>query len=170
MIEQPNEEDGRFVITGEELFVIAAALKPDDEQAVNAIWSARSRPVCTPPKMHTKQCRSCIFDGRRECIQHGYPEECISPSCDFKIGKFAVIAPIEAQLHNREHDAAIRKDEREKFAKGLLTFVETGEISLPDEENEESNEYVFSGELRAKIESLRNPGQERRNDRGKAAY
>jgi len=30
MIEQPNEEDGRFVITGEELFVIAAALKPDD--------------------------------------------------------------------------------------------------------------------------------------------
>ena len=65
----------------------------------------------------TEQCKSCIFDGRRECIQHGYPEDCIPPSCDFKIGKLAVIAPIEAQLHNREHDAAIAQAARENVLK-----------------------------------------------------
>jgi hypothetical protein len=63
---------------------------------------------------HTKQCETCIFWGKRECIEHGYPESCIPLSCEYKIGKFAVIAPIEAQMHNKEHDAAIRKKERER--------------------------------------------------------
>ena len=71
----------------------------------------------------TEQCKSCIFDGRRECTQHGYPEDCIPPSCDFKIGKLAVIAPIEAQLHNREHDAAIAQTTREEVLNEIKTWM-----------------------------------------------
>lgn len=65
------------------------------------------------------QCKTCIFDGRRECIDHGYPDDCIKPSCEFKIGVLAVIDPIEAQMRNRVHDTAIaqaaREDERRKW-------------------------------------------------------
>lgn len=50
----------------------------------------------------TTQCNSCMFDGKRECMYHGYPEETIPCSCEYKIGTYAVIAPIEAQLHNKE--------------------------------------------------------------------
>lgn len=60
------------------------------------------------------QCNTCMFDGKRECMYHGYPDETIPVSCAYKIGAFAVIGPIEAQMHNKQHDAAIRKDEREK--------------------------------------------------------
>ena len=56
------------------------------------------------------QCNTCMFDGKRECMYHGYPDETIPSSCEYKIGKYAVIAPIEAQLHNREHNAAIRNE------------------------------------------------------------
>ena len=65
------------------------------------------------------QCKTCIFDGRRECIEHGYPDDCIKQSCEFKIGILAVIDPIEAQMRNREHDRAIeqaaREDEQRKW-------------------------------------------------------
>ena len=72
------------------------------------------------------QCKTCIFDGRRECIEHGYPDDCIKQSCEFKIGILAVIDPIEAQMRNREHDRAIeqaaRDDERKRYACNLETI------------------------------------------------
>lgn len=69
------------------------------------------------------QCNTCIFDGKRECRYHGYPDEIIPQSCEYKIGKYAVIAPIEAQLHNQQHDTAIRKDERETVLGFLRDFI-----------------------------------------------
>ena len=65
------------------------------------------------------QCNNCIFDGKRECVYHGYPNEIIPHSCEYKIGTFAVIAPLEAQLHNQERDIRIKSIVEKKLLDAL---------------------------------------------------
>ena len=39
-----------------------------------------------PEQSNLIQCETCHLKGLRECIHHGYPEECIPQNCDYKIG------------------------------------------------------------------------------------
>ena len=50
-----------------------------------------SRP-CTPAPDRTNQCKTCRFEGSRKCMSHGYPENEIPKSCQYKIGKSAFMA------------------------------------------------------------------------------
>jgi hypothetical protein len=38
----------------------------------------------------TKQCETCIRNGLRDCMYHGYPYDTIPVSCEYKIGVAAV--------------------------------------------------------------------------------
>ena len=35
---------------------------------------------------HTTQCKTCKFKDKRACMYHGYPNETMPPSCEYKIG------------------------------------------------------------------------------------
>lgn len=39
---------------------------------------------------NTTQCKTCIRDGLRDCMYHGYPPEFIPASCSYKIGTDAI--------------------------------------------------------------------------------
>jgi hypothetical protein len=97
----------------------------NQEGCKECLQDTRTRPHTPAPE----QCETCIFDGRRECISHGYPEETIPSSCQYKIGTLAVVAPIEAQLHNKQHDAAIARTATLAFANHLLSVLQD-EIGL----------------------------------------
>ena len=75
------------------------------------------------------QCNTCMFNGKRECMYHGYPDETIPSSCEYKIGKHAVIAPIEAQLHNQEQRAEAAALAREKALDDAISAIESVNIS-----------------------------------------
>jgi hypothetical protein len=92
----------------------------------------QSRPVSIPPEGAAPELSGCPYWNLKE-----------------------IADPEDSGNHCFASFTKIRQDEREKVLIEILAFVDTGEISLPDEENEESNDYVFSGELRAKIQSLR---------------
>ena len=80
------------------------------------------------------QCSTCIFNERRECMYHGYPEDAIPHSCEYKIGKCTVIDPIESQMHNKLHDGKIRADEREKLGEFIdSNMIESGDCVYSDE-------------------------------------
>jgi hypothetical protein len=66
-----------------------------------------------------------MFDGKRGCMYHGYPDETIPTSCEYKIGKHAVIAPIEAQLHNQEQRAEAAAQAREDVLKEAIQHLES---------------------------------------------
>ena len=63
-------------------------------------------------------------------MYHGYPDETIPTSCEYKIGKHAVIAPIEAQLHNQEQRAEAAAQAREEVLTEIIEHLQSkrGEV------------------------------------------
>lgn len=100
-------------------------------------------------------------------MYHGYPDETIPTSCEYKIGKHAVIAPIEAQLHNQEQRAEAaaqaREDALEKGIAVIKNRIDCIMISYEGEENEAITQrpYAMSDGMQECIlmlESLRTEG------------
>ena len=178
MTEQPNPNE-LLLITREELerccSQMSAAGYKVSANYVEASVLSRSRPApssapdcITCPKhaigygigineARLTQCNTCMFDGKRECMYHGYPDDTIPQSCEYKIGKHAVIAPIESQLHNKQHDAAIRNEECNKILDEIrIHALKAGLVGFDDKGKIRSYRYINPKILVQKIESLRN--------------
>jgi hypothetical protein len=127
----------------------------------------RSRPVSTLPeeaapepvkrggRIHT--CKTLTQEGNCDCTESMHYAKHCGYSDKWKQQKSCPHFKEIPDYKLEERDAAIERAAREKVLIEILAFVDAGEISLPDEESEESNDYVFSGELRAKIDSLQHP-------------
>ena len=143
MTPQPQHPDDLFMITRDELdrccSQMSAAGYKVSANYVEASVLSRPAPApdcitCPKPAIgygigkdeaRLTQCNTCMFDGKRGCMYHGYPDETIPTSCEYKIGKHAVIAPIEAQLHNQEQRAEAAAQAREDVLKEAIQHLES---------------------------------------------
>jgi hypothetical protein len=87
--------------------------------------------------------------------------------CEYKIGKHAVIAPIEAQLHNQEQRAEAAAQAREKVLEQLSDLnryacQEYDEASCSDNEREMRIHLEYGNRTWGIIRSLRTGGGEPR--------
>ena len=62
-----------------------------------------SRPY-NPQAEREMQCKTCIRNGLRECMYHGYPEDTIPFACSYKIGNNALRTVYEIPVFREGKD------------------------------------------------------------------